>query len=249
VAIFCGLSSTVYLWNDLVDVEKDRVHPTKKNRPIASGRLPVRAAQWAAVVLGLGSLLLATRLGINFALVAAGYLLQNVAYSLWLKKIVYIDVLSIAAGFLLRVLGGALAIDVWTSPYLLVCTILVACFFGFGKRAHELAAAGDNAASQRAVLQSYRADVLKAALGLSGLATLAAYVAYTQAEHTRVFFHTTKMVWTTPFALFALWRFRWLVTRPEVHDSPTDAMLKDVPFLVTIATWGVAITAIIYFRP
>jgi 4-hydroxybenzoate polyprenyltransferase len=249
VALFCALSSAVYLWNDVIDVEKDRAHPTKRNRPIASGRLSPGAAKAAAAILGVGALVAGSFLGMNFALVAAGYLLQNVAYSLWLKHIVYLDVLSIATGFLLRVLGGALAIAVWTSPYLLVCTALLACFLGFGKRAHELADAGDNAASQRAVLRSYRPDILKAALWVTGSATLVSYVLYTRAEHTLAFFHTERMVYTVPFAAIGLLRFQWLVTRPEIHDSPTDAMLKDFPFMLNLIAYAAAITAIIYFKP
>jgi decaprenyl-phosphate phosphoribosyltransferase len=247
-AIFCALSSAVYLWNDIVDVEKDRAHPTKKNRPIPSGRLSIQAASIAAGALAVSALALATLLRPGFALAAAGYLLLNLAYSLILKHIVYLDVLSIAAGFLLRVIGGALAVDVWTSPYLLVCTGLLACFLGFGKRAHELAQGGAKASSQRAVLRSYRADVLKWALYLTGAATFAAYALYTRAEHTVSFFGTTRMIFTAPCAAFGLVRFQWLVRHSERGDSPTDAMLKDIPFMINILAYGVAVTLIIYFR-
>lgn len=249
VAIFCALSSAVYLWNDLVDVEKDRAHPVKKHRPIASGRLSTGAAKAWAAILGAGSLAAALALGGDFALAAACYLLLNVAYSLVLKRVVYVDVLSIAAGFLLRVIAGALAIDVWTSPYLLVCTGLLATYLGFGKRAHELQAAGDRASAQRAVLRSYHPGVLKGALVATGLATLVGYVLYTRSPHTVSFFHTTRMTWTAPCAAFGLARFGWLVTRSGSHDSPTDAMLKDVWFMLNLAVWGLAITLIIYFRP
>jgi 4-hydroxybenzoate polyprenyltransferase len=249
--LFCAFSSAVYFLNDLVDVERDRAHPKKRERPIAAGRLSFAAARVAGILLSLGGLLLALELGLDFALYAASYLILNIAYSFVLKRIAYIDVLSIAAGFLLRVLGGAAAIHVWTSPYLIVCTSLGACFFGFGKRAHELSAAGSEsaAASQRAALRSYHTRVLDVALLGSGLATLTAYGLYTRAEHTLHFFHTTRMIWTTPFAAFGLLRFRWLVTRREVHDSPTDAMLKDAPFLANLVVWAVAITAIIYYKP
>src|SRR4051794_36868696 len=128
VALFCALSSAVYLWNDLIDIEKDRAHPTKRNRPIPAGRLSTRTASVAATVLGAGSLMFGMLLGLDFALVAAGYLLLNVAYSLYLKRVVYLDVLAISTGFLLRVLAGALAIHVETSPYLLICTGLLACY-------------------------------------------------------------------------------------------------------------------------
>ena len=251
VLLFCALSSAVYLWNDVVDIEKDRAHPKKRHRPIAAGRLSPTAAKAAAALLALGGLVAGLALDVNFALVGAGYLLLNVAYSLVLKRIVYIDVLAIATMFLLRVVGGAVAISVWMSPYLLVCTGLLASYLGFGKRAHELAAAADaeRASLQRSVLRSYDARVLNASLTAIGLLTLVAYVLYTRAEHTVSFFHTTRMLWTTPFAAFGLIRFRGLVTRPEVHDSPTDAMLKDLPFIANFVVWGIAICAIIYFRP
>jgi decaprenyl-phosphate phosphoribosyltransferase len=248
VALFCALSSAVYLWNDLVDVEKDRAHPTKCKRPIAAGRLSVGAARAAAAILAAGSLVLGLRLGLNFALVAAAYLLQNVAYSLYLKRVVYVDVMIIAAGFLLRVLGGAMAIDVWTSPYLLVCTALLACFNGFGKRAHELQTAGNRAGSQRAVLLSYRPDVLRWALYATGAATFLSYILYTQSAHTLSFFHTTKMIFTAPFAAYGMLRFGQLVTRPNA-DSPTDALLKDPLFMLNIILWGVAVILIIYYKP
>ena len=248
VALFCALSSAIYLWNDVVDIEKDRAHPSKRNRPIASGRLPVRTAQVAATLLGAGGLFIGLVLGLDFALVAAGYLFNNVAYNLKVKRIVYLDVLSIATGFLLRILAGALAIHVWTSPYLIVCTGLLACYLGFGKRAHELAVAGDHAGKQRAVLERYSPRALEVMLLVFGVATLGAYVAYTLSPHTLNFFHTTRMIWTTPFAAFGLWRFGRLVRRP-VAESPTDLMLKDTAFVLNLFVWAAAITLIIYFKP
>jgi len=249
LGLFCALSSAVYLWNDLVDIEKDRAHPKKRDRPIPSGRLAISTARWAAVVLSVGALLGAVFLSLNFAFVAAGYLLLNVAYSLKLKRIVYIDVLSIAAGFLLRVVGGGLAIAVWVSPYLLICTGLLATFAGFGKRAHELAVAGHNASKQRAVLQSYDPQILRGALWVTGLATVAAYVVYTLSKHTADFFHTTRMVWTVPFAAFALLRFAQIVSREDSHDSPTDAMLKDPAFLANLVIYGSMVIGVIYLFP
>jgi 4-hydroxybenzoate polyprenyltransferase len=249
VAIFCLLSSAVYLMNDLHDVEKDRAHPVKKNRPIASGKLSPNAARVAAGLFAAGSLSLGLLLGWPFALTATGYLTLNVAYTFFLKRVVVLDVLAIAGGFLLRVLGGAFAIHVWTSPYLLVCTALLASFLGFGKRAHELSAAGDRAGEQRAVLRAYNPKMLKAALFITSVATLAAYVLYTRAEHTIAFFETTKMVATTPFAAFGLWRFMRLVLRSDSDDSPTDAMLRDWPFMLNLVVWGVTVCLIIYYEP
>jgi 4-hydroxybenzoate polyprenyltransferase len=248
VAIFCGLSSAVYLWNDLVDVEKDRAHPRKCKRPIADGRLPIPTAKVAAATLAAGGLALGSVLDSTFALLAAGYLLLNVAYSLYLKRIVYVDVLCLSTGFILRVLAGGYAIDVYVTRYLLLCTALLACFLGFGKRAHELASSGARAIEQRPVLRGYRAGVLRWALFATGVCTFASYVLYTRAPHTIRFFGTTRMVWTAPFAAIGLGRFWWLVNGETTADSPTEEMLKDVPFVVNLLVWAAAVMVIIYFR-
>jgi 4-hydroxybenzoate polyprenyltransferase len=248
VGLFCALSSAVYFWNDLIDIEKDRAHPKKKHRPIPSGRLSKNGARAGALILAVGALVGAVFLRVDFALCAAGYLINNAFYSLWWKRVVYLDVLSISAGFLLRVYGGALAIDVWVSTYLLICTGLFSLYFGFGKRTHELAAAGDNAVEQRAVLRSYRRPILIAALWVTGLATLAAYIAYTLSPHTAAFFGTNKMFVTVPFGAFGLGRFGALVMRSDRHESPTDAMLRDWPFVLNLALWTITVVAIIYFH-
>jgi 4-hydroxybenzoate polyprenyltransferase len=247
VAIFCALSSAVYLWNDLVDIDKDRAHPLKQKRAIASGRLSVGTARIAAATLAAGALALSSLLDWRFAACALAYLVNNVAYSLVVKRVVYADVLSIATGFLLRVAAGAFAIDVHASGYLFLCTGLLASYLGFGKRAHELALAGERARQQRAVLESYRPSVLRAALYLTGAATFVSYVLYTRAEHTVQFFGTTRMLWTAPFAAFGLVRFFVLVERAR-GESPTEEILKDAPFVLNLLTWAAAITLIIYFR-
>lgn len=247
VALFSALSSAVYLWNDVVDVEKDRAHPIKRNRPIAAGRLSVGAARVAAATLAVGALALGLVLDWRFAACALVYLVQNVAYSLVLKRIVYVDVLCIAAGFLLRVAAGAFAIGVDASPYLFVCTGLLATYLGFGKRAHELAVAGERASKQRAVLEAYNPAVLRVALWATALATFAAYVLYTRAAHTVRFFGTTRMLWTAPCAAFGLYRFYALVQSPR-GDSPTEEILRDALFVLNFLLWAAAITLIIYFR-
>jgi 4-hydroxybenzoate polyprenyltransferase len=247
VALFSALSSAVYLWNDVVDVDKDRAHPIKRNRPIASGRLSLGAARVAAATLASGALAIGLVLDWRFAACALVYLVQNVAYSLVLKRIVYVDVLCIAAGFLLRVAAGAFAVAVEASPFLFVCTGLLATYLGFGKRAHELAVAGERAATQRAVLQSYDPVALRAALWATAAATFVCYVLYTRAEHTVRFFGTTRMLWTAPFAAIGLYRFYMLVQSPR-GDSPTEEILKDGPFVLNFLVWAAAITLIIYLR-
>lgn len=244
VGIFCLISSAVYLWNDLVDREKDRAHPKKRLRPIAAGELSVRAAQVAATALALTGLALGLLLGPGFTAVAAGYLLLNVAYSLVLKKVAYLDVMVLASGFLLRVIAGALAVDVVASPWLLLCTGLLACFTGFGKRARELAVSAD--ATARSSLAAYRPVLLRWALWGTGLATVGAYLAYTLAEHTRSFFHTDRMVWTSPLVLIGVGRFAALVRRRGA-ESPTDEMLRDPLFVATLCAYAATVLGIIYW--
>jgi len=247
VAIFCAVSSAVYLWNDLIDIEKDRAHPHKQKRPIPSGRLSVQTARIASATLAAGALALSWLVDWRFACCVLAYLANNVAYSLRVKHVVYLDVLSIAAGFLVRVAAGAFAVGVDASASLFLCTGLLATYLGFGKRAHELAVAGERAAQQRAVLRAYRPTVLRVALYVTAAATFVCYVLYTRAEHTVSFFGTTRMLWTAPFAAFGLIRFFVLVQTPK-GESPTEEILKDAPFMLNLLTWAAAITLIIYFR-
>lgn len=244
--VFCAAASAIYLANDVVDLASDREHPTKKFRPIASGRLSVKNAKMGALVLLTASLAAAYYLSLSFALVVAGYVALNIFYSLAIKKIAYLDVLSIAGGFLLRVLGGATATLVVLSPYLLACTTLVALFLGFGKRAHELITQGSDSEKGRKALRHYRLATLKRILLATGIATFVAYVFYALSPKTADFFHTHKIIWTVPFVGFGLIRFAQLALRSDRAESPTDAMLSDIPFLLNIGLWGVTLLFIIY---
>jgi decaprenyl-phosphate phosphoribosyltransferase len=244
--LFCLLSGSVYLVNDIFDIEKDRAHPKKCLRPIPSGKLPIAIARTAAAVLILVSLGGSLVLGLPFFAVTAGYLIQNLAYSLSLKHIPFVDVLLIASGFLLRVLAGAFAIGVPASPWLLGCTFVLACFLGFGKRTHELANAGERASEQRAVLSRYKLGQLRVILWVLALATCAAYVLYTLSPQTKSFFGTDKLLFTSPFAAFGVVRFLSLVSRGTA-ESPTDEMLRDLPFMANLGLWAAATVVIIYF--
>lgn len=245
--LFSLLSGSVYLVNDIFDIEKDRAHPKKRLRPIPSGKLPLQAARTAAAVLILVSLGASLRLGVPFFACSAGYLVLNLAYSLSLKHVPFVDVLSIAGGFLLRVLAGALAINVPPSPWLLICTFVLACFLGFGKRAHELASAGERAGEQRAVLSRYKLPHLRVMLWLLAAATCVAYVLYTLSAHTRQQFGTDRLLYTSPFAAFGVVRFLMLTSRESNADSPTDAMLRDIPFMANLVVWAAATVTVIYF--
>jgi 4-hydroxybenzoate polyprenyltransferase len=245
-ACFCLLSSAVYVFNDIVDVDKDRAHPLKRLRPIASGALPVSAARLLAAVLALVGLCGSYLIAPTFLAIAIAYLAQNVAYSFWLKHVPFVDVACISTGFLLRVLGGACAIPVDPSAWVLLCTLLLAAFLGFGKRAHELRVAGTRGGNQRLVLDRYPPNVLRVLLYLLAILTIVAYILYTQSPHALGFFSTRRLALTVPFVAFGVFRFIWIVQGKVDSESPTDSMLRDAPFLINLLGYAVAIMAILY---
>jgi decaprenyl-phosphate phosphoribosyltransferase len=245
VLVFCLAASAVYTLNDLVDVEKDRAHPVKRNRPIASGQVPVHVASAFAAFLFAVSVTGAVFLGIPFTLTTVSYILLNLGYSFWLKKIPFIDVACIATGFLLRVQAGCFAVDVRPSPWLMGCTFLLALFLALGKRRKELAAAG--AQRTRSVLRHYTPAMLTTLMYVMAVLTALAYTAYTLAPHTVEFFGTGWLVATVPFVLFGLVRFAMLVNRREDAESPTELILRDAPFVLNILVYSAVVLWLIYF--
>ena len=260
-AVFCLLAGAVYTINDLVDVEADRVHPVKRERPIASGAVPEGLARIfagllvvAAFGIALGTLRVNDGANINlaFAACAAIYFIENLAYSFKLKKIAYLDVGLISFGFVIRVIAGGYATETKVSWYMIACTALLALFLGFGKRRHELE--GEKAGKQRAALQAYSKGSLTAAMAITGLATVATYLMYTLDPDTQSFFHTNKLWLTVPFTLFGVGRFLMLVSgragRGRKAESPTQEMLSDVPFVLNLVGWVAVVVAIVYqLRP
>jgi decaprenyl-phosphate phosphoribosyltransferase len=246
VAGFCLISSSVYLINDIVDVDKDRAHPLKRFRPIASGALPIHTAKLVALIFGAAGLLLTLSRGPLPAGIAAAYLVQNLAYSFYLKHIPFVDVAILAMGFLLRVLAGAAAIPVEPSIWLLVCTILLASFLGFGKRAHELRISASRGGAQRKVLDRYNASALRVLIYLLAVLTTLAYAGYTQSYHALTFFGTRRLVLTVPFVAFGVFRFIWITQSKSDAESPTDSMLRDAPLMINLLGYAVAVVAIIY---
>ena len=250
VLAFCLLSGAVYAFNDVRDVEADRAHPKKRLRPIAAGALSERNAMIAAVALAVIALIACSLLSWKLALFAGGYLVQNMAYSVWLKHIAFVDVGVIANGFLLRVLAGAAAINVPASPWLLICTVLLAVFLGFGKRAHELAWAERSGSDKttRAALTGYRLPMLRWAMLVLAAVTVLAYGAYTLDGRTVAFFGTDRLVYSAPFVAAAIVRFLFLALWRPKDDSPTEAMFKDPWFLLILAGAVATILVIIYGR-
>ncbi|HEY8040094.1 MAG TPA: decaprenyl-phosphate phosphoribosyltransferase [Polyangiaceae bacterium] len=250
--VFCLLAGAVYTINDLYDVAADRAHPIKRHRPIASGAVPEGMARMMAVGLVVASLAIAYLVAPALAIVAAVYLAQNVAYSFKLKKVAFLDVGLIAFGFVLRVLAGGIATGVHVSGYMLACTALLALFLGFGKRRHELAL--ENARKSRAALQAYTPRSLDWALVLTGTATALTYVAYTLDPVTRAFFNSNYLWLTAPFTVAGIVRFLMIVSgkagRGVKAESPTQEMLRDVPFVLTLILWVVVVVALVYkLRP
>jgi 4-hydroxybenzoate polyprenyltransferase len=248
MGVFCLLAGAVYTINDLVDVESDRLHPIKRQRPIASGQVSEPVARAAALVLAVLSLTISYSLGLAFVCIAAAYFLENLAYSFKLKHVAFLDVGLIALGFVLRVWAGGIATDVHVSGYMLACTALLALFLGFGKRRHELSL--DNAGKQRASLRAYSVRSLNVAMGVTGAAAALTYAAYTLDPATCEAFNSHRLWLTVPFTVFGIVRFLSLVSgragRGLKAESPTQEMLSDVPFMLNIVAWVVVIGAIVY---
>ena len=251
-AVFCLLAGAVYTINDLADVAADRVHPVKRFRPIASGEVPESVARGMSTALVAVSLGIGFLLDYRFGLVAITYFVENLAYTFKLKKVAFLDVGLIAFGFVLRVIAGGFATSVHVSWYMLACTAFLALFLGFGKRRHELA--GENASKQRAALEAYTATSLNVALGLTGALTWLTYLAYTLDPATQQAFNSHWLWLTTPFTAFGIVRFLMLVNgrggRGTRSESPTQEMLRDVPFVLNLMVWGIVVVAIVYrLRP
>lgn len=250
-AVFCLLAGAIYTINDVADVDADRQHPLKRYRPIASGRLPLRVARALSVLLVTAALVGAVVSSPFFFGVALGYFLLNVAYSLKLKHLAYVDVGCIATGFVLRVVGGGLATHIEVSNYLVVCTALLALFLGFGKRRHELTTAERRGVGQtRLALESYTQRGIDLALMVTAVTTVGTYLAYTLDPHTRAFFRSDWLWPSTLFVVLGVWRFVYLVRNRPHAESPTQEMLKDGPFVLVVLLWLMLVMLVVYqLRP
>ena len=246
--IFCALSGAVYLINDVADREQDREHPVKRMRPIAAGDLSPGAAMIAAVVLSVIALVASFALRPAFGVAAATYLALFVVYTRSLKHIVVLDVMTIAIGFVLRAVAGGLVISVHISNWLLVCTMLGALFLGFAKRRHEITLLAAGAKGHRRILEEYDPYLLDQMIGVVAAATMVAYIIYCASPETHAYFGTEWMVLTTPFPIYGLFRYLYLVHRKAGGGSPSDMLLEDRPLLACVLLWGITSVLIIY-RP
>jgi 4-hydroxybenzoate polyprenyltransferase len=243
--LFCLASSGVYILNDLRDVEADRVHPLKRHRPIARGAVSVRSARGIAALLSLAALGGAAAISPAFTAALAAYLALQALYTFVLKHIALADVFTIAAGFLLRAVAGAIAIDVDFSPWLLLCTLMLALFLGFCKRRQELVALRDGSPTQRPALRQYNRAVLDQLISISAASTVVCYSLYTLWPGTVDKFGTRGLAATIPLVVFGIFRYVFLVYAREHGEQPEQVLLTDRPLLATIALYGAAVLCIV----
>ena len=243
-ALFCALSGAIYLLNDVADAEKDRLHPIKRRRPVASGALPPGlgiglALLGASVVASFG-------LGVPFGLAAVGYGLLLTLYSVWLKHFVILDVLTVALGFVLRAVAGAVAVGADISGWLLICTVLIALFLALGKRRHEYLTLKGSAAAHRPILAEYSEGFIDQMIAVVTASAVTAYALYTMSPETVAKFHTRLLPLTLPFVLYGIFRYLYLLYRRELGGNPSDLVLSDRSLLVNTALWMAAVLILIY---
>jgi 4-hydroxybenzoate polyprenyltransferase len=244
--VFCGLSGVVYLINDVLDREQDRLHPLKRTRPIASGALSPGTALGAAAAIATVGLVVAAWIGRDMLIVSATYLALLTLYSGPIKQMVILDVLTIALGFVLRAVAGAVAIAVPISHWLLVCTILLALFLALAKRRHEIVLLQESATSHRKILQEYSPYLLDQMIAVVTASTLVAYALYTVSPETIERFGTERLLLTFPFPIYGIFRYLYLVHQKHGGGSPAEMLLEDRPLLACVALWAMAVVVIVY---
>jgi len=245
-ALFCLLSSSAYILNDIVDVESDRKHPLKSARPIAKGEIKISTAVFLFIILAVISLGLSAWLSPLFALTALIYFILNLLYSLYLKHVVIIDVMCIALGFVIRAVAGAVLIGVEISAWLVVCTTLLALFLSFGKRRHELLLLETQATDHRKILSEYSPYFLDQMISVVTASTVVAYAFYTLSPEVEIKLGTGHMDLTIPFVLYGVFRYLYLIHQKEGGGSPTRMLLTDKPILINVILWLLAVVLIVY---
>lgn len=239
---FCLISSSVYILNDIVDAKKDMLHPKKKYRPIASGLIGRMEALGILFVLAPCAIGLSFFLDIYFGIVVLLYFINNVFYSLKVKNMVILDVMSIAMGFLLRVIGGALVIRIYISPWILLCTLLLSLFLGFSKRRNELVTLSGNADKHRQILEEYSLEFIDNMLSIVTASTVMAYSLYTFSSDNTNYY----MMITIPFVLYGIFRYQYIVYKKNEGGSPEETVMSDIPLVINIILWVLASVIILY---
>lgn len=248
VAAFCAIASSIYLVNDVADYERDRVHPKKRNRPIAAGLVNRSTALVMAAVLAPIGLWLAYSLNLRTGVTVSIYGVMNLAYSFRLKHVVLLDVFVIAAGFLLRVCAGAFAIEVVISPWLVLCTFFIALFLAFCKRRQELVSLGDAAAAHRGILAEYTTPYIDKMISALASMTVMSYALYTIDPNVAAKLRTDGLVMTLPLVLFGVFRYLYLVHRHDMGGSPTEVVLTDRGVQAIVGLYVALVVVCIYFE-
>jgi 4-hydroxybenzoate polyprenyltransferase len=248
-AIFCVASSAIYLLNDLRDLRQDRLHPIKRTRPIASGLVSPVLAGVLLTVLAIGAVCGAFLLGQRFVTVLGIYLILNLGYSLGLKHIAILDVMIIASGFVLRAVAGAAAIGVPPSPWLILCTLMLALLVGFGKRRHELVLLQEGASRHRASLDGYSLPFLDMMMTIAGGASVVTYALYTMADETVGRFGSRRLIATVPWVIYGIFRYLFLAQHSEKGGDPTKLFVTDGPTLINVAMWVLVVCYLVYAPP
>ncbi len=246
---FCLLASAVYILNDIADRAADATHPVKRHRPIASGRVRVPTALGIMGACVAGSAALAWGLPWQASALLLLYALINIAYSSGLKHVVIVDVFFVAAGFMVRVLAGAEAIQVFVSPWLILCTMFLSLLLAVAKRRSELRLHDDGVKTTRAVLAQYTVSIVDQMTTITAAGVVISYALYTVSERTVAMFGTENLVYSTVFVLFGVFRYLYLEHRERLGESPTDVVTSDVPLIVDMLLWVLSIVVVIYFRP
>ena len=247
---FCMAASAIYLINDLVDIEKDRAHPVKRNRPLASGKLSPSVAAVAAVALIGLALALAYAIDTDFgfvSIIAAYFLVQGLLYSYWLKNVVIFDILILAAGFVLRAIGGGMVINVGITPWLLVCMGLLALFLGIGKRRQELVLLEGGAGEHRRILAEYSVPMLDQMISIITASIVMAYSITTYLAPAAPQKPFPLLMVTIPFVIYGIFRYLYLIHQRNGGGSPTELLLKDRPLAVSVLLWGLCVLSIQFF--
>lgn len=247
-AAFCLIASAHYIFNDIRDLEEDRLHPVKSKRPLASGRLKTGPAVLSCVVIAVLGLAVAATVNGSVLIISAVYLVLQVLYSLRLKHVVILDVFVVAAGFVIRVVAGGLAIEVTISSWLLICTMLLALFLAMGKRRHEIVLLEGDAANHRPILKEYNTALLDQMISVVTASTLVAYCLYTISEETVAKFGTRKLIYTVPFVLYGIFRYLYLIYLKAEGGSPESLIIKDKPLLLDLFLWIAAAVLILGLR-
>lgn len=244
-AAFCLISSTIYIFNDIVDIEQDRHHPSKRKRPLPSGKLKVSSAAIFALILGVTALTLASFASSTVVVILLIYALMNVAYSLKLKHVVILDVFIIATGFMLRILAGTLGLGIPPSQWLLLCGLMVTLFLGFSKRRAEIIALSDDKSAHRKVLQDYSPVLLDKMIVVTAAGLIMSYSLYTMNPETIRIHGTANLIYTVPFVIYGVFRYIFLLHHQSRGTDTAKDMVRDPHLLIVLLGWAITTIALI----